>query len=219
MIQSGSSSIADVKFGSQQIAKVCYGSDLVWEKDSWTALHIGDDCILSTFLTGSGTGKATANGGSGEFYLYDNIFSPILNVFDGDENTSAFNTNNTSKPYFVITFPFLVKVQSITIIDAPNKGIISGYVSYSPKRYSNGFISPSDAGNGYYANFTSRSGNETTTFTNDELVDEPIRALCVYSRNQYKGIAEWKMTVLVETSVYNSWKQKNAEVLANATIV
>ena len=74
MIQFGNSSVGDVKFGSQQIAKVCYGSDLVWEKDSWTALHIGDDCILSTFLTGSGTGKATANGGSGEFYLYDNIF-------------------------------------------------------------------------------------------------------------------------------------------------
>lgn len=35
MIKSGSSSIADVKFGSQQIAKVYHGSDLVWERDEW----------------------------------------------------------------------------------------------------------------------------------------------------------------------------------------
>ena len=42
MIRSVSDSIADVKFGSQQIAKAYYGSDLVWEKDDeFIILQIG----------------------------------------------------------------------------------------------------------------------------------------------------------------------------------
>lgn len=41
MINLGSTSIADVKFGSQQISKAYFGSDLVFEKDEWMTLKIG----------------------------------------------------------------------------------------------------------------------------------------------------------------------------------
>lgn len=35
MIYSGNSAIADAKYGSQQLAKIYHGSDLVWERDEW----------------------------------------------------------------------------------------------------------------------------------------------------------------------------------------
>lgn len=50
MIYSGDSSIADAKFGSQQLAKIYRGSDLVWENDEWVEFVFPSPGLLMTSL-------------------------------------------------------------------------------------------------------------------------------------------------------------------------
>lgn len=58
MIQFGSFAIADVKLGSRQIAKVCKGSEVIWEKNGMLEMTWGDDFYLPLRI---GTSAANSN--------------------------------------------------------------------------------------------------------------------------------------------------------------
>ncbi len=125
MIRVGSSGIEDVKFGNQQVSKVYHGADLVWEKDGYTNLLIGDNFIVSAFETdGSSTGKKTGCGFT--LNAHSSAFA-ISGVFDGSINTGVLFANtssssNDSVAHIMIGFPFPVLLQSVTIIDCDDAG-------------------------------------------------------------------------------------------------
>lgn len=142
MIKSGSSSIVDVKFGSQRIAKVYHGSDLAWEKESmpeYMELHIGTPRYSGGKLTDpqgfiighnlipqpASSSSETEYSGNG-FTLY--ALKPqnskygwqtmAVNGGTGTNSKYLSKSTSTANPYFGITFPFGVMVKTITIVDA-----------------------------------------------------------------------------------------------------
>lgn len=143
MIKSQNTSIADVKYGSQQLVKICKGTDLVWEKDGWMTLKIGTPhsedsagiilakCYSYTQSTppGGAIFKASDTGAGASF---DNVcgFSLVsgraahgaeycvLACFDGlaaERNGYAESGYSSATTLtFTMTFPFDVNVVSVT---------------------------------------------------------------------------------------------------------
>ena len=134
MIKSGSSSIADVKFGSQQIAKVYHGSDLVWDHTGESVtLEIGTvhsalqpDGFIIAGSTNHGIvpyqNAATSYSGKGfEINLVSASVGvasnyTLLHVFDGALDEIGFRSGKTTEPDLILDFkfPFNVILQSIT---------------------------------------------------------------------------------------------------------
>lgn len=142
MIKLGNASIADVKCGSQRIAKVYHGSDLAWEKESmpeYMELHIGTPRYSGGELTDpqgfiighnlipqpASSSSETEYSGNG-FTLY--ALKPqnsqygwqtmAVNGGTGTNSKYLSKSTSTANPYFGITFPFGVMVKTITIVDA-----------------------------------------------------------------------------------------------------
>ena len=132
MIKYGSSAIADVKFGSRQVDRIYHGSDLVWEHNPWTELHIGSSrnndpqgfIIGGSLMNQNAEGKYSSSGNGFEISsLYQRAADDHLyNLVDG--NLSSFTTwinstsTATSSPWVRIKFPFDIYIQSITLVDS-----------------------------------------------------------------------------------------------------
>ena len=186
MIQYGNSSVTDMKYGSQQIAKVCQGADVIWEKNGWTELRIGDDFVISTFTdtraTTSGGDKIQDNAyGPAGFHLLVNPFgNTVLNAFDGNPATYCEVSNSdyayTSSNHLKLTFPFEVILQSVTIVDeTAAKSAKQGTIYYSVNEEGQAFASGD--GVGVFASFLGRTGGTPSTYTNDALSETLIRSV------------------------------------------
>ena len=87
MIYSGSSSIGDVKYGSQQIGKAYYGSDLVWNKSNWVEYEFPNN---NAYFNGPGgmygftSARAIEDTGAtvyaGEARMLNNVQSDCMRV-------------------------------------------------------------------------------------------------------------------------------------------
>ena len=136
MIYAGGSAIADIKFGSRQIAKVYHGGDAIWEKSGMLELTWGDDFYLS-LTSGSGTtrsgyGFTMRTDPNGRFDFMTRV-KPAVD--DGTYSKPTFEQfsyeppNGTTKnslgsnviPYFVMQFPFDVYLQEIRIYDVGDR--------------------------------------------------------------------------------------------------
>lgn len=168
MIQFGNSSVADVKYGSQQIAKVCKGADVIWEKNGMLELTWGDDFYIALGIAPNGQNNfntTSAKSGYG-FYMRGStstvsrvLFEP--GIFDtatyGSKKTfeyfGNFETNGTTKntvktssgkafnAYRVLEFPFPVYIQSVTMYEPGDANIAS-----IPKRVNATFSGRKDSG-------------------------------------------------------------------------
>ena len=232
MIQYGNSSVTDVKYGSQQIAKVCQGADVIWEKNGWTELHIGDDFVISTFTDT----RAKSDGGdkiqnnvynpAGFYFLQNPFGNTVLNAFDGNPATYCEVSNSdyayTSSNHLMMQFPFEVILQSVTIVDeTAAKSAKQGTIYYSVNEEGSAF--GTGTGRDVFASFSGRTGGTPSTYTNDDLAETLIRSVDLkvlyWQAAGSHRVAEWKMTVLVRTSDYVAWKRQYAAKLAGATIV
>ena len=115
MINFGNFSVGNVKFGSQQVTKVYYGSDLVWE-DPWVEYTFPTE--NARMQEGSGLGfSATANASDGDSSM---IAGTSYFMFDRARLTKATYTAKGSDngASLRLVFPAvlgLVKIQKITL--------------------------------------------------------------------------------------------------------
>lgn len=246
MIKYGSSAIADVKYGGQRIAKVYHGSDMVWEHNPWTELHIGDDFIAYTLLDSAGrtsrssSADTIASGNDDRFTLGANLQaelssgnnsnSPIANAFNGNEDDYGYvsvATSSASQIFVYLTFPFDVYVQSVSIIDCASQpktrtfkaGSIRGYVSASDNNPDT-LVTISDRSKQNNVKLVSRYDIPAAYQGN------PYRKIMVYASKSGWGtdgsgrdISELKMTVKVRTSDYWAWKQRNSSFFPNDAVI
>ena len=107
MIKYGNSDIADVRLGSQQVAKVYHGDDLVWEKDD------------GFYVFPNSSAKLTSNNSLGFVcnQSQSNNYKDAWYCFDDDPGTAYCGVwdGSTMTHDVIIVFPFSVTVESITI--------------------------------------------------------------------------------------------------------
>lgn len=156
MIQFDNASVADIKYGSQQVDKVYYGSTLVWEKNRMLEMTWGDDFYVP-LLTGTAStnsngfgffnysvsgygGSSTPNAADRSPMRYYN--PPVNGVFEGfhltQSNGTTKNTFGTSNgraidPYIAFQFPFPVYVQEVKLYDVGGETSTDVNVPYCPK--------------------------------------------------------------------------------------
>lgn len=246
MIYSGSAPIGNMKYGSQQIAKIYQGSNLIWENDQWMELHIGDDFIVKTLVGASSRASRASSvdtvgsSNSDKFTLGANLQaelssgnnsnSPITNAFNGDEDDYGYvsvATSSASQIFVYLTFPFDVYVQSVSIIDCASQpktrtfkaGSIRGYVSASDNNPDT-LVTISDRSKQNNVKLVSRYDIPAAYQGN------PYRKIMVYASKSGWGtdgsgrdISELKMTVKVRTSDYWAWKQRNSSFFPNDAVI
>lgn len=229
MINLGSTSIADVKFGSQQMSKAYFGSDLVFEKDDeLITLKIGtnhnsdpDGLILASLIpTGYYASSVSAYG----FTLSSTLTShgigyTVRECFDGG-GTNGFAAQSTSSRTAMgigIVFPFDINFIGFT-----------GIYHYNPPSSTNCkqayHIQVFSIKNG--ENFTNRAlvcersaptviagysmeDTESTPFSNNKGI-RGIQAVPIYSNENKKLVfGELRLTIQVKKSAYIKWKRNN----------
>lgn len=226
MINLGSTSIADVKFGSQQISKAYFGSDLVWEKDDeMITLKIGtnhnsdpDGLILASLIpTGYYASSVSAYGFSLSSTLTSHgVGYTVRECFDGG-GTNGFASQSTSSRTAMgigIVFPFDINFIGFT-----------GICHYNPPSSTNYkqayHIQVFSIKNG--ENFTNRvfvcersatttiagysmEDTESTPFSNNKGI-RGIQAVPIYSNENKKLVfGELRLTIQVKKSAYIKWK-------------
>ena len=141
MIRSVSDSIADVKFGSQQMIKAYYGSDLVWEKyitlnigtshaDDPNGILLGGNDGLIPYPTTSNDVKSVyaADGFQIESGStpspYANVNYTLIHSFDGAVNDNgAYLSAKTSLTALTVyvAFPFAVDLLALSFYQTINE--------------------------------------------------------------------------------------------------
>lgn len=231
MIYSGNSAIADAKYGSQQLAKIYHGADLVWGNDSWTELHIGTPMHVDGALNDSqGFVIAGANGlidpppEIKKDYLEDietnygfniKLFNATVGVGNSlwlmlngsaDSGSESYSTAATTSTGIAIhiTFPFPFVYNSITLCQAP---------SYSgTKRPTKLTIRQVNAEQAVISNEPVNSASRAITTIN--IADDTIQhGTMIYtfgceSTSAALRIGELQMNILVKNSDYGAWKRR-----------
>lgn len=133
MIILNNSSVADVKYGSQQVDKVYHGSNLVWQREEWDGdyvyLRVGKVPNYGDILLGGSNGLLYNTGSSNPNYngltsietkygftiktsatKMDSRYS-LLNLFDGKNDNSSYayvsNNDASSRQFaFFVFMPF-----------------------------------------------------------------------------------------------------------------
>lgn len=129
MIYSGDSSIADAKFGSQQLAKIYRGSALVWENNEWVEYTFPNTTrgtsVKCTSVTGDGALGFTFAAGTGT----DAHALRCYHMFDDSawsmQKRNDLGNNDTSGIYVYAVFPsqweeIQMKSVSVTNLNSNN---------------------------------------------------------------------------------------------------
>lgn len=246
MIYSGSAPIGNMKYGSQQIAKIYQGSNLIWENDQWMELHIGDDFIVKTLVGASSRASRASSvdtvgsSNSDKFTLGANLQaelssgnnsnSPITNAFNGDEDDYGYvsvATSSAPQIYVYLTFPFDVYVQSVSIIDCASQPKTRTFKAGSIR----GYVSKSDNDPDTLVTISDRSKQNNVKLVSDydipdQYRDNPYKKIMLYASKTGWGadgsgrdISELKMTVRVRKSDYYAWKQRNSSLFPSDAVV
>lgn len=246
MIGYGASSVADVKFGSRQVNRIYHGSDMVWEHNPWTELHIGDDFIVYTLLNSadrisrasSVSTIASADDNrvtiganlQAELSSGNNSSAPIANAFNGNEDDYGYvsvATSSAPQIYVYLTFPFDVYVQSVSIIDCASQPKTRTFKAGSIR----GYVSKSDNDPDTLVTISDRSKQNNVKLVSRYDIPaayqgNPYRKIMVYASKSGWGtdgsgrdISELKMTVKVRTSDYCAWKQRNSSFFPDDAVI
>lgn len=147
MINSGYSSIADVKYGSQQISKVYHGSDLIWQKNTTLEMTWGEDMYfpMNTIVSGYSTNDYKTRCGfrvrTYQYGLFDlnKQFEPPTGT-DGNGhavyerffyNHSGSSNGVKYNQWTILMFQFDVTVQEVKIYDTSVDSVSAGTVRFS----------------------------------------------------------------------------------------
>ena len=208
MIMLNNSSVADVKYGSQQVDKVYYGSDLVWERDPWVTFSFP---TASIGMTGNNSYGFSASGAP--VYQSDEDYTHYKS-FDLTTWYCFVVTVYTTLPRLILTFPSEFGGEAIvTSVNVAPAGGYSG-LSYAE----NGKIylitsghTPSDSSAWVeYSGFSPKDGNGTATyFPVPEVVDLPCTGIAFTSQSEtavkYGNIV---INFKLPKSKYNAWAKK-----------
>ena len=217
MINLGSTSIADVKFGSQQISKAYFGSDLVWEKDDeMFELRIGRYGLpVAVFFSSDYEYPYTASRGYS-----------VREVFDNSSETgfACYSTTSSQTQYITITFPFSVNI--LKTVEESGSAVDSFYVFQTGllvKYYYSGYKNPYAAAVqcskddssyvtiGDTVNISTNEGSlSRIPVTGDDSALKNVRSirfiLTYPSDNKKMRLGDCGMAVEVKKSVYDKWK-------------
>ena len=218
MIQSGSSSIADVKFGSQQIAKVCYGSDLVWEKDVWEehTFPNSSEYFTSSDLLGF---ELQANPKSTTSYLYQIMDS---NVSQNQTQLATLDTasdaNNGRMGWLGIRFPTEWGTVKIKNFNINQWGNIYRYKIFSSTDRNLELSTSYNPLDGEVKIFEKASSNmssstyyrPTVNGTEQDVAARMLRLAGDQRSTSYNLIylGNFTLTFLIKKSCYNAWKAR-----------
>lgn len=82
MICKNGASVADAKYGSQQLARIYHGSDLIWENDEWVTFEFPSPGLLMTYLH-KPLGFTITDNTDGKVPSAYKFFSNANNVYSG----------------------------------------------------------------------------------------------------------------------------------------
>ena len=231
MINLGSTSIADVKFGSQQISKAYFGSDLVWEKDDEmfelrigryglpAAVFFSSDYEYPYTASGYGFSISSSERSHGRGYS-------VREVFDKSSETgfACYSTTSSQTQYITITFPFSVNI--LKTVEESGSAVDSFYVfqtGLQVKYYYSGYKNPYAAAVqcskddssyvtiGDTVNISTNEGSlSRIPVTGDDSALKNVRSirfiLTYPSDNKKMRLGDCGMAVEVKKSVYDKWK-------------
>ena len=204
MIGKGSASMADVKFGSQQMSKAYFGSDLVFEKDDEmfelrigryglpVAVFFSSDYEYPYTASGYGFSISSSERSHGRGYS-------VREVFDKSSETgfACYSTTSSQTQYITITFPFSVNIlktveESGAAVQCSKDG--SSYVTI-----------------GDTVNISTNEGSlSRIPVTGDDSALKNVRSirfiLTYPSDNKKMRLGDCGMAVEVKKSVYDKWK-------------
>lgn len=231
MINLGSTSIADIKFGSQQISKAYFGSDLVWEKDDEmfelrigryglpVAVFFSSDYEYPYTASGYGFSISSSERSHGRGYS-------VREVFDNSSTSgfACYSTTSSQTQYITITFPFSVNI--LKTVEESDNIVDSFYVvqtGLTIKYYTGGFKKPLYAGiacsqdGSSYVTICNPIGISTgdgsltrIPVTGDDSALKNVKSirldLTYSSSNAKMKFGDFGMAVEVKKSVYDKWK-------------
>ena len=168
MIYSGNSAIADAKYGSQQLAKIYHGSDLVWGNDSWVEYTFPNTTngvdIKCSSTTGNGALGFKFAAGTGT----TSHAARCYHMFDGQAwsmklKSGIGNRGSTYGIYAYAVFPpqwgtVLLKTVSVTNLDKSKYYIYNLYST--PNR-----AKVLDSNDGVIVSTTEAGGLDDTIFS------------------------------------------------------
>lgn len=231
MINVGSTPIADLKVGGQQISKVYHGSDLVWDNTGQLiTLDIGTVHSSSSpngFIIVGSTNhgvvpyqSTSTSYGSRGFEINQvttsvgytsSSYYTLSRVFDGELDEYGFRSNKTTETSFTLDFkfPFNVILQSVTYCQTQRdaQSALKYASTLNVYRVNNGAIAGTivngESVNAAVGASTSIDTSHYTTPVNT------LRFNPVYpNENKIMTIGEIKMTVKVNESDYMAWKEE-----------